>query len=57
MKRSLSHTVKLFLAASLLAALVPFSSCTSRRSKEKVKDLIPANALIALLTDIYLADG
>ncbi len=57
MKRSPSHAVKLLIAATLLAALVPFSSCTSRRSKEKVKDLIPANALIPLLTDIYLADG
>jgi hypothetical protein len=57
MKRRLGHTVNLLFAATLLASLVMFTSCTSRRSKEKVKDLIPANALIPLLTDIYLADG
>lgn len=57
MKRRLSHTIMLLIATTLLTTLVPFSSCSGRRSKEKVKDLIPTNALIPLLTDIYLADG
>jgi hypothetical protein len=49
--------VKLFILALVVAVAVPFTSCTSRRTKEKTGDLIPENRLVPLLTDVYLTDG
>jgi len=57
MKNYRGNMVRLFLLALAVAFALPFSSCTSRRSKEKGSDLIPVSKLVPLLTDVYLTDG
>ena len=46
-----------FTFSILLALLLVFSSCQSRRSKVDRRHLIPEKELVPILTEIYLADG
>jgi len=58
MKNYRGNIFKLLILTLVVAIAVPFTSCTSRRTKEKLKeDRIPVNKLVPLLTDVYLADG
>jgi hypothetical protein len=57
MNRRLAYAINILIVVVMAATSVQFSSCTSRRSKEKAEDLIPASHLVPLLTDLYLADG
>jgi len=41
----------------LIIMLISLTACTSRRTKEDRKDLIPPSRLSAVLTDMYLTDG
>jgi hypothetical protein len=56
MKRTPVYIIGLLTTAAALTVIIS-SSCTSRRSKEDSKDLIPEKQLVAVLTDLYLADG
>jgi len=46
-----------FTFSILLALLVVFSSCQSRRSKVDRRHLIPEKELVPILTEVYIADG
>ena len=57
MKNKSRNFINLLILLLAVTVAAPFTSCTSRRSKEKVSDLIPVVKLVPLLTDVYLADG
>jgi len=57
MKKHYGLIINCVIITLVLGAVLPFSSCTSRRSKEKFNDLIPEKDLIVVLTDVYFTDG